>query len=80
MEEREFKHGVYMKLNGKLVSLEKGNRVKYHLLDGCKSKNKAINALYKIQGANAPLMGWDGNSMGWGPTSYLNHCEYLGEL
>ena len=78
--DKEFKYGVYVKLNGKLVSLEKGDNFKYHVIDGRKSKNKLLNALYKAQGLNAPYMGWESNSIAWGPTSYMNYCKYLGEL
>lgn len=75
----DFKYGVYLKPNGKLVLLEKGEKNKYHLTDGRRSDN-ALFRLLKIKPSKRPYVGWSGNSMGWGPTKFLNKCEYLGEL
>lgn len=80
MEEKEFKYGVYIKPNGKLVLLDNGGpNGKYHLLAGAKSNNPYIRLVFP-RFKDRPDIGWCGETIGWGPTAYLNKCEYLGDL
>jgi hypothetical protein len=84
MSEKEFKTGVYMKPNGKLVLVtfefsEERNRELWHVYDGKKANSRLIRAFYpKVK--DRPDIVLTGDSLGWGPSSYLNKSEYLGEL
>lgn len=75
-EEPIYKYGVYMKPNGKLVSLENGNsNGRYHLFTGKISMSPLARAFgYSID------VGWCGSTLEWGPTAFIKKCEYLGEL
>ena len=77
---KDFKYGVYLKQNGNLVLLEKGVIYKYFILDGKKITNPLLMALYKKIKEPIPYIVGVSTSVGWGPTKYLNKCEYLGEL
>jgi len=78
MADRKFKYGVYMKPSGKLVVLEKGDTCKFCLLDG--RKKLGLRIIKKKVTVVLAYAGWHGETIGWGPTNYLNKCEYLGEL
>lgn len=80
-ESRSFPLGVYMKPNGKLVLIEYSKEDElYFVFDGRVSNSPLAKLFFKKK--DRPLAGWscNVNRFGWGPTSYLHKCEYLGEL
>lgn len=82
MTDQYFKEGVYMKPDGKLVTIEKQNDGSYITLDGRLHKSPLVRALARSRG-EIPYAGWTSQSlknMDWGPLKYLSKCEYLGEL
>lgn len=76
--ERDFKYGVYMKASGHLVHVYQGDKRKYEVMDGRVDTRPLVRAL--IPTPNQRMLVAEADSIGWGPTSYLNKAEYLGEL
>ena len=82
--DKEFKLGVYLKPNGNLVTIEENvhddGRKFYIVLDGKRNNSRLCKLLLKPQ--DRSLIGWESSNLrlGWGPSKYLNNCEYLGEL
>lgn len=82
--EKVFKLGVYMKSNGNLVTVETIDKaenvnMKYMIIDGRKCNGPIAKLLPKNV---RPDMVLESSSLklGWGPSAYMNKCEYLGEL
>lgn len=79
----EFKLGIYKKKSGKIVYLTKGEsdqfkREVFQIYDGRRANNPIIRAMIP-RVKDRPLMVLEGDSLGWGPTKYLNTSEYLGD-
>ena len=83
---KEFKLGVYMKPNGNLVSVEENHvsdrpHMKYCVIDGRKISGPIAKLLYpKLKDRPYLVLESSSLNLGWGPSRYLNECEYLGEL
>ena len=78
VSETNYKYGVYLKPNGHLFIVQKGKKNKYELDANKPIKNKLLKALYKAQGLPQPVLVFFSDSLGWGPTSFINKAEYLG--
>lgn len=81
---KEFKLGVYIKPNGNLITVSEIKEAenvnfKYEIMDGTKwnsfpySLLSPVNRPYKTIGSSSL-------SLGWGPSAFMNKCEYLTEL
>ena len=75
---KEYKCGVYLKPNGNLVTVEIGEDKIFWVCTGQVSKSPLIKLLRPDPMDR--LLGWAGKCIGWGPTKFLEKCEYLGEL
>jgi hypothetical protein len=78
--ETEYKYGVYMKLNGNLFIISKGMKHKYEVDENRPCNDPAVKAMHKIYGYPNPTLIMFADSLGWGPSSFVNYSEYLGEL
>ena len=81
---KQFKLGVYIKPNGNLVTVEiddnkETRNSKYIVVDGTKA-NYGIYMMFKKSERPFSLIGSSSLDLGWGPSAFMNTCEYLGEL
>ena len=75
--------GLYKKPNGKIVLVQRGRsstfkREVWQVYDGRRANSPIIRAFIP-RVKDRPLMVMEGDSLGWGPTKYLNKCSYIGD-